>query len=737
MSGTATRRLELSDVLIALYVVAFARQFFWPIPLPLLAWLCTLLAAAAVWLLHWRTKESGAERPPRCFWLLVALPLLCVYALRAALPDMAWDVLDYRIINGQRALSGWPVRADDFFPARWPFNPAPDMAMGISRYVLGYRLGTALNLAVALWVSLIVERLLRSAIRNAPLRCAAVLLVVATEHLLFLISNNMVDLLPIPLLLEAGWLTIAADEMPARQRIVRSGVYLGAALALKLTSAIVVVPLVLLLLYRIARRQIACTWGTAALAAAAATLPLLPYSAFMLWHTGNPVFPLANSVFQSPYWPIVDVHAYRWAPVADDPSFTHRPWWEFVFWPLVHPLRVPSTAGDLGPHLGRISIAFSAAAVCLVVRSIAPRVRMWSFVVVSGCALWSFGAGYLRYAIPLEIAGAVVALNVTAALWQRHNGYARTAAVAVLLALVVQSASSFLYASLWEWGSRPTFVQQPASHAAELRHLLRDRDARDYLTEGERELIGSADVWVNSSPMTAGPQVLLRPDAPQLCIYMPEFFETAQARERFAAAVRRAEGKRLVTLCMESWFDFCTAHIRRVGFSVGAVVPFRPLFFSADARMHTMFYMEVLPHGSGRQSFTVTRAAGALTDAELSTRLAWVETPPREVQAATQLPLRVVLTNVSPNTLPALGDSTGFGQFLVGNHWLASSGTTIVNDDGRAALPFDLGPGESIELLLTVTTPQAAGEYLLELDVLQEGIRWRGGETLRVPMRVR
>jgi len=63
-----------------------------------------------------------------------------------------------------------------------------------------------------------------------------------------------------------------------------------------------------------------------------------------------------------------------------------------------------------------------------------------------------------------------------------------------------------------------------------------------------------------------------------------------------------------------------------------------------------------------------------------------------------------------------------------------------VPDDGRARLPRDLKPGESVDVTLDVTAPAAPGSYLLDVDLVQERICWfaeRGSRTGRVPVEVR
>lgn len=75
----------------------------------------------------------------------------------------------------------------------------------------------------------------------------------------------------------------------------------------------------------------------------------------------------------------------------------------------------------------------------------------------------------------------------------------------------------------------------------------------------------------------------------------------------------------------------------------------------------------------------------------------------------------------------------------LGNHWLDHSGNMIINDDGRAALPNHLRPGEQADLNIVVNAPKTPGDYLLELDMLQEGVSWfglKGSSTLRLPVRI-
>ena len=101
--------------------------------------------------------------------------------------------------------------------------------------------------------------------------------------------------------------------------------------------------------------------------------------------------------------------------------------------------------------------------------------------------------------------------------------------------------------------------------------------------------------------------------------------------------------------------------------------------------------------------------------------------------------LRVSVKNISRVTWLARERSGGKLQVSLGNHWLDTSGKTIVGDDGRSALLEDLAPSEETELRLTVNAPRQRGQYILEIDMLQEGVSWfarRGSRTAHVRVHV-
>lgn len=113
--------------------------------------------------------------------------------------------------------------------------------------------------------------------------------------------------------------------------------------------------------------------------------------------------------------------------------------------------------------------------------------------------------------------------------------------------------------------------------------------------------------------------------------------------------------------------------------------------------------------------------------------------PAIEAGVAMQIPVRVKVRNLSDVTWPALDAPTGKYGVRLGSKWLDAGGIIISSDDGRAYFPHDLRASEEVELSVVVNTPTERGDYVLELDLVQEGVAWfkhKGSEALRIPVRV-
>ncbi|HEY0405461.1 MAG TPA: hypothetical protein VGC89_07020 [Pyrinomonadaceae bacterium] len=113
---------------------------------------------------------------------------------------------------------------------------------------------------------------------------------------------------------------------------------------------------------------------------------------------------------------------------------------------------------------------------------------------------------------------------------------------------------------------------------------------------------------------------------------------------------------------------------------------------------------------------------------------------PATLTAGQQATVSVRLRNGSDVAWPAAGDQDGKYQVKLGNHWLDARSQPVVVDDGRTPLPADLQPGAEIELPLIVTAPAKPGDYILQLDIVQENVAWsgdKGNNTFKVKVQVK
>ena len=311
-------------------------------------------------------------------------------------------------------------------------------------------------------------------------------------------------------------------------------------------------------------------------------------------------------------------------------------------------------------------------------------------------------------------------------------------AVSLCGALVFQSVLAFLYTTRYEWSMRPTALNNFRAYRAEARYLLRDHSLNAFLPERERELFAAVEVWIESSIKTNGIATLLRPDVPALGVRMHEFFANPEGRERFDHALQAQRGKRMFSLCIPEDLRDCLDAITRRDFAVGQLQRVSIPFYSRLAVFNLML-IEVLPPGQGlsRESLGFLPAEAALPDAAYRAQITALS-PPQTIRAGERVAFIVRIKNESETVWPARGrESDGRFGVRVGNIWLTSTGQGVVNNmDGRSSFPADLHPGQEAEIPLTITAPRAPGDYLMIIDMVQEGVAWFG-ERDSAPLRLR
>jgi hypothetical protein len=155
------------------------------------------------------------------------------------------------------------------------------------------------------------------------------------------------------------------------------------------------------------------------------------------------------------------------------------------------------------------------------------------------------------------------------------------------------------------------------------------------------------------------------------------------------------------------------------------------------------------PSTSGNQSTSVPSPARGDVPAALPDNgfkaLISVGDPPAKLRTGQKLAIQVNVKNVSDVLWYARGavsNNAPSNKFYLAaaNRWIAADGQTLLTDmDGRYGLPRDLKPGEETTVPLLITAPKEPGDYVLEVDLVQEQVAWfhdKGSETARVNIKV-
>ena len=335
--------------------------------------------------------------------------IIIVFLTRLAIPDSAFDTLNYHIYNQERTFSD--NATFNFFPARWinTFSlPLADRMHYFFRIILGYRLGIITNLLFMIVIYYQLKIILSKFIKNKYYVALISIVILLTEQLLSNMITYYVDILSIPIFLE---IIINILENKESNNYNNCFILLlsGIIFSLKVSNAFLLIPLILICIVRY-RKSI--NYKTFLIGIPIFILPFLPYFINNFIQTGNPVFPFYNSIFESNYLPNTN-----WTETFYGPkTFLER-----LFWPICI-FFDPRRAFDTNIYYGRIGYGYIVSLFVLIYsiynRFIKHRkndIFIYScYLYIILCLIWSnFMMGYIRYALILEVlSGIVIAIAI-------------------------------------------------------------------------------------------------------------------------------------------------------------------------------------------------------------------------------------------------------------------------------------------------------------------------------------
>ena len=132
---------------------------------------------------------------------------------------------------------------------------------------------------------------------------------------------------------------------------------------------------------------------------------------------------------------------------------------------------------------------------------------------------------------------------------------------------------------------------------------------------------------------------------------------------------------------------------------------------------------------TGSNKLPTRKEAGPLPDSGFKAQITLID-PPTKLRVGQKETVRLKVKNASDVQWYSRGGELNKNPdnrfyLAVGNRWLKTDAKTLVtNMDGRHGLQQDLKPGQEEEVSLQITAPGEPGDYVLELDVVQEQVSW-------------
>jgi len=425
LGATAAGRLAAGGVAalpVGLALVAAAGG--WLLPLPVHArWTYVLvLGALAAW--RWRELraagagalaawEAARAAAPRAAFL--AMLVLFLASTGTWVPTMQYDDIAYHL-GLPHQLQATGAYALDPTHHVWALAPwAGDVLHGIAQVLAGQEARGAVNL---LWLGIGaagVHRMAGLFGASATARWSAVALFASLPMTLALAAGMQTEL---PGAAALAWLAclVADDDGDAKaaRRVVAGAILFGLLWALKLMHAAVALPLLAWAAWRhraALARSLRSAAGLARLVQAGLLAAAVGGSSYAYaWLVaGNPVLPLMNATFRSPYFPAQDFADDRWQQGLD----------LALPWNLTFDTHRYFEGAD-----GALGFVLVAALGAWVLALLRPRTRAFTLAATAGLLLAVLPLQYARYVypslvllLPALVAAVDGALPVSRAAW--------------------------------------------------------------------------------------------------------------------------------------------------------------------------------------------------------------------------------------------------------------------------------------------------------------------------------
>jgi hypothetical protein len=247
--------------------------------------------------------------------------------------------------------------------------------------------------------------------------------------------------------------------------------------------------------------------------------------------------------------------------------------------------------------------------------------------------------------------------------------------------------------------------------------MLGDRSLRVWLPDRERKMFDQVDVWIVSGYKTAGFIPFLNNRAPVSGVRSGGIFLQDASRREFARTLDSYTGKRMYSLAVPPDFDDVLLTLRSVGLEAANIQNTTVPFYGLADPVH-FYFLEIARSNPQRPAPMRTQSDGVLSQDAARVRIRALDIP-QVLKSSEVTTIFFSVTNTGNEVWPSLAGRDGSQAIALRCSWLDPLRHRAVGEQSRATLPYDLSPGESIPLALTVVVPSNPGDYLLEIDMIQ------------------
>ena len=511
--------------------------------------------------------------------ILVILVFIFLTLLKLPLPDQSYDTVNYHIFLQQTGFVDNINR--NFFPAVWGtyLFPLGDRLFYLFRILLGYRAGTLLNTFVLIVMYFQIISIVKDYTRvrninfNTPLVSFISLLILSTEFIFLNLSIYKVDLLFIPFLLHLMQI-ILFNKNYNKFMSLYIAFLCGLVIAIKLIGIIFVV---ILLLFYITKHRKEINVYSYLISFVIAIIPVSIYLIYNYKSTNNPIFPLYNNIFSTPYFLSANTTNILFGP---------KNLIETLLWPI-YIFFVPNRISEFGIYSGRISLGFISLILFIFILYFKKNLRNKFYYEINliflfCLVLWGFSTGYIRYALFIEILSGFIILIVLLEYILSSNFFLKLTGIILVILLLFQSIVSYYFVTIknYDWAWRPSIFQNSQIYFQNFFMSGKDRT-----NLSDNLLLKDVQIWILNE-FNSGYAILLKDNIPLLNLIFIN--QTHKTREAYNKCLEKYKNKKMFTITTSDTFEDIESKLKIHGFNIIQINTIEPDFLLKNKKLYLL-----------------------------------------------------------------------------------------------------------------------------------------------------